>query len=244
MHAEPLPKLHRRSLAATVFDELSRRILAQRLDPGTPLPTERALAEALGVNRGAVREAISRLVQEGLVDVRQGDGSRVADYPRRGGLALLGRMLLRADGRVDVEVARSVVEMRAALAPDAARWCALRRDDRVLARLDATLAAIRVAETVDERQRLSIELWDAVVTGSGNIAYRFAYNTLRETYEQMRRSLAAALAEEVGAIDDLAAMVEAIRARNPDEARARAHAVIDRGTVGLARILEALGGIR
>ncbi|UUY06381.1 winged helix-turn-helix domain-containing protein [Svornostia abyssi] len=40
--------------------------------PGDPLPSERVLAEQFGINRHAVREAIKRLQQAGLVVVSQG----------------------------------------------------------------------------------------------------------------------------------------------------------------------------
>lgn len=240
MGTPTLRKVRRTSLVASVFEQLAARILDERLGPGTPLPTERQLAETLGVNRGAVREAMSRLAQAGLVEIRQGDGTKVADYTRRGGLGLLGRMLFRADGQVNLHAARSVVEMRSAIAPDAARWCALRRSDEVLARLESAMASIVDAPDRDERQRLAIELWDAVVEGSDNIAYRLAYNTLRDTYEQLRQSLVVALAGELDAIDEMQAMVDAIREQDPEKASIAARSLIERGTSGLAQILAAL----
>src|SRR3954462_5974607 len=50
------------------------------MQPGESLPSERRLAEVLGVSRPAVREAIKRLTQAGLVEVRQGDATTVRDF--------------------------------------------------------------------------------------------------------------------------------------------------------------------
>ncbi|HEY0700621.1 MAG TPA: GntR family transcriptional regulator [Micromonospora sp.] len=47
--------------------------------PGSRLPTERAMAEQLGVSRATVREALNRLERDGLVNRRQGDGTYVAE---------------------------------------------------------------------------------------------------------------------------------------------------------------------
>ena len=61
----PLPPGERRSDA--VHDRLRRAILRGELAPGDPVPSERVLAESLGVNRQAVREALNRLQQARLL---------------------------------------------------------------------------------------------------------------------------------------------------------------------------------
>ncbi|MDA3039844.1 MAG: GntR family transcriptional regulator, partial [Actinomycetota bacterium] len=61
-----------RSRASYAYDELKRRLLVGEF-PLTRRLGEVALAEALGVSRIPVREALSRLHAEGLV-VPMGDG--------------------------------------------------------------------------------------------------------------------------------------------------------------------------
>lgn len=51
------------------------------LGPGDPLPSERELAENLGVSRMTLRRAIGALVEEGRVTSRQGHGTFVASSP-------------------------------------------------------------------------------------------------------------------------------------------------------------------
>ena len=59
-----------------VYDQLRVGILEGELEPGTEL-AEVALSEQLGVSRGPIREAISRLAAEGLVSVRPRRGAVV-----------------------------------------------------------------------------------------------------------------------------------------------------------------------
>lgn len=62
-----------------IEDELGERIEAGDLTPGSRLPTERQLAETLGVSRMTARAALSRLEQRGLIVRRQGSGTFVAE---------------------------------------------------------------------------------------------------------------------------------------------------------------------
>ena len=59
-----------------VYDQLRVGILEGELEPGTEL-AEVALSEQLGVSRGPIRAAISRLAAEGLVSVRPRRGAVV-----------------------------------------------------------------------------------------------------------------------------------------------------------------------
>lgn len=64
-------------IAEQIANRLLTAILDGKLDPGERLPPERDLAESLGVSRGTVKRAYSRLVQTQAIDMRQGSGSYV-----------------------------------------------------------------------------------------------------------------------------------------------------------------------
>ncbi len=73
-----------------VFEQLRDLIFKGRFKPGEQLTTEREMAEALGVSRPTVREAIHKLMALGLVENRQGQGTFVkqaADSSRSNPLA-------------------------------------------------------------------------------------------------------------------------------------------------------------
>lgn len=69
----------RRRLVDEVIDHLRTEISSGRLTAGARLPAEARLTEQLGVSRTTLREAIVVLSHDGLVDVRQGDGTYVTD---------------------------------------------------------------------------------------------------------------------------------------------------------------------
>jgi len=235
-----LSKIDRRTLSDAVFDQLSREIVDGRMEPGALLPSERELVQVLGVNRGAVREALKRLAQSGLIQIQQGGGTRVLDYRQTAGLDLLGALMVRADGEVDVRVARSVMEMRSALAPDIARLAATRRDDAALEQLEALANSMEATEDLAELQLLALEFWDALVEASDNVAYRLAFNTLRETYELIRGALVIVMADEVSDRAGHREVLHAVAAGDADAARQCAAALVQRGAARVFDLLEAL----
>lgn len=72
-----LSPAQRKSLSEEVLDRLREAIVRGRFRPGDRL-SESMLAEAFGVSRGPVREALSQLQQEGLVSVERHRGARVS----------------------------------------------------------------------------------------------------------------------------------------------------------------------
>ncbi len=108
-----------------VHARLRADVLEGRLAPGEAVPSERALAEELGVNRHAVREALKRLEQAGLVRITQGGATRVQDWRVSAGLEVLLDLVASPDGPPP-ELARAVLEMRESIGVDAARRCAAR----------------------------------------------------------------------------------------------------------------------
>jgi DNA-binding FadR family transcriptional regulator len=67
--------------SVSVAEWLMAAIREGKYEVGDKLPSERALAEELGVSRTAVREALSSLQVAGLVEPRVGDGTYVVGTP-------------------------------------------------------------------------------------------------------------------------------------------------------------------
>lgn len=164
-----------------VHESLRRDILEGKLEAGSKIPSERVLAEQFSVNRHAVREALKRLQQAGLVRITHGGATRVLDWRDTGGLQVL-LDLLGDSFDPPPEISRSVIEMRASIGVDAARHCAGRASADSRQRI-GELAESAAAEVGTDDEKLDLafgELWQAIVAGSGNIAYRLALNSLME----------------------------------------------------------------
>lgn len=168
----------------SVHTKLRSEILDGRLTPGDPLPSERALAEEHSINRHAVREALKRLQQAGLVRISQGGATRVLDWRDSGGLEVL-LDLMNAPGEPPAQLMRSMLEMRESIGVDAARKFAARASDRERARARelAELTADSIEARSDEVLTAFVGLWQTIVDGSGNLAYRLALNTLNEALD-------------------------------------------------------------
>ncbi|WP_322489286.1 FadR/GntR family transcriptional regulator [Chloroflexus sp.] len=69
--------LARQRLVEQVIEYLRQQLKTQTYPVGSRLPPEPQLMAQLGVGRSTVREAIRALVHEGLLEVRQGDGTYV-----------------------------------------------------------------------------------------------------------------------------------------------------------------------
>lgn len=65
---------------APLYHQLKEQIRAEaeRLEPGTLIPSEKELMAASGVGRATVRKAIADLVQEGVLSTQQGRGTFTA----------------------------------------------------------------------------------------------------------------------------------------------------------------------
>ena len=159
-----------------------------------------------------VTEALQRLAQEGLVAIQHGGATKVTDFRRSGQLHLLPRLLVNDAGGIDKTVVRSVVEMRAALAPDIARLAAGRALPEHIERAESAMQTMDdPATTPPERSVVNLDMWDALVDASDNIAYRFAYNSLRSCFEPVAGLLADTLAVELNDVDGRRALLTAIR---------------------------------
>lgn len=65
-----------------IENQLEEAILTGELEPHTKIPSERQMAEHLGVSRGTVKKAYDNLIKAGLLDVRRGAGCFVMPVDR------------------------------------------------------------------------------------------------------------------------------------------------------------------
>lgn len=238
-----LQPVNRRSVPEDVFEQIVAEVLTGEVQPGESLPSERRLAEVLGVSRPAVREAIKRLTAAGLVEVRQGDATTVRDFRKHAGLDLLPQLLFRA-GELDLSVVRSILETRLHNGPKVAELAANRRQPELADLLEASVRALAAETDPVEQQRLALGFWDHVVDGADSIAFRLMYNTLRATYEPALPALATMMIDEVGRPDAYRRLADAIAAGDPAAARQAAQDLLEPATVALLTALDALGQSR
>ncbi len=217
-----LKPIGRQSLSDAVFDQLKEAILSGAMPAGKTMPAERELCETLGVSRPALREALARLAYAGLLVVKHGGKTRVADWRRRAGLDLLPYLVQQ---HADADVVRGALELRAALDAAVARKCAERSPDRG----DALTAIVREMEGEDDLvilRRHNVRFWAELIEGSQNIAYQLAYNSLTSVVDHREESMAMVLAVELTNRRGFSTIAAAVSAGDGDAAASAAAAHI------------------
>jgi GntR family transcriptional repressor for pyruvate dehydrogenase complex len=131
-----LQKATTKALSDTVAGSLLEKIDAGVFTRGGKLPTETRLAEEFGVSRTVVREAISRLKNEGVVEPRQGSGVYVT---AQAGIKPL-RINYEELGMIDSVL--HIVELRRAIEAEVAAKAAKCRTESDMQAIDAALAQI------------------------------------------------------------------------------------------------------
>ena len=225
----PLVPVQKTSVSDAVFEQLRAEIVQGHIAPDADLPSERELSQQLQVNRHAVREAVRRLEEAGLVTSLHGSGNRVNDFRRSAGLDLLPVLLVKAGGDVDTSVVRAVVELRHALAPSVARACAERGGPARAPVLQDLANQMRDCDDLAQLQQWAIGFWDEVVEGSDNLAYRLAYNSLRKVYEPAQDVLGEVLAPELRANWLYQTLADAMARGHGEDAALAAQALVRKG---------------
>ncbi|QBJ97025.1 FadR family transcriptional regulator [Rhodococcus sp. ABRD24] len=150
---------------------LAQRIRTGEWAVGDRLPSETELAAELGVGRSSVREAVRLLARGGLLDVRHGVGTFVAESA---GEPLLEQLLRRS--RV-----LEVLEVRRALEMEAARLAAERAGPEELAAVRRQLAERHALHALDPNAFVTADLdfHHAVVALAGNSVLTALFDSVR-----------------------------------------------------------------
>jgi GntR family transcriptional regulator, transcriptional repressor for pyruvate dehydrogenase complex len=235
----PLKPVPRRSVTEDVFDQIAAEVLSGDVAVGEALPSERRLAEVLGVSRPSVREALKRLGHAGLVDVRQGDATTVRDFRRSAGMDLLPQLLM-SRGTVDIPTARSVMEIRLHVGPFVARLAAERGGAELSPALSGALDDLAAQPDPVARQYAALAFWDVVVDGADSIALRLMYNSLRASYEPVIDAMSVVMDAEVSNHNAYRALARAITAGRSAAAAKAAADLLRPATEALLDAMHAL----
>jgi GntR family transcriptional regulator, transcriptional repressor for pyruvate dehydrogenase complex len=214
----------RTSLTDAVADQLADAIVERELGPGARLPGERDLALQFRVSRIVVREALVRLAQRGLVEIRPGVGTFVARLAETSVTEPL-RLYLR---RHRVGQA-SLFEVRGALEPAIAAAASRAATDAQLAGMAANLE--RTFALVDATDRdegaveafawADLEFHQLLAASSGNPLFELLLAPLIDRLLDVRRRGARLPGTARRAAEGHRAVFEAVAGRDAALASAR-----------------------
>jgi GntR family transcriptional repressor for pyruvate dehydrogenase complex len=221
-----------RKLYQQVATAIGERIASGRYPRGQRLPSERDLAEEFGVSRPTIREAMLALEIRGMVEARHGSGIYVTDNPP----------VQTAAPELDIG-AFELTEARALFEPEAAALAAATITDEELARLEAILADMVEENAADARgEQADRRFHVAIAEATRNAAIVSVIETLWDA--RYRSPLCRHMLDKARAvgvqprIDEHRNVLDALRTRDPQQARRAMREHLERVIEGLLAATE------
>jgi len=212
-----------KSLDSAVLDSLAVYVDQQAIVPGSKLPSERVLSEALCVGRSTVREALKRWDALGIIELRQGSGAylRVAVSP-----SLLHVPLVLARPS-KVKNLLQILQVRRALEGESAALCASSASAEVIAAIGKCLLKLEAAYASGDGSDEDWQFHQSIYHASGNPFFPQIIQSMHDLLHQLWEN-ALHLPDFAAASHPFhRAMYEAIARRDPEQARAQAWKLID-----------------
>jgi GntR family hexuronate regulon transcriptional repressor len=210
------PKLYQR-----VANSIVEEIRSGKYPPGDRLPPERELAEEFGVSRPTVREAMIALEIRGIVEARRGSGIYVIDTP-----ASDANEEALDIGPFEVTEARRLFE------GEAAALAAAIITDEELAKLESLLERLAANSTTEIGERADRDFHIAIAEATRNSAISSVIENLWDMrYNSPMCMTMFDRAREAGVqprVDEHTEILKALKARDPQAARAAMRNHLDR----------------
>lgn len=214
-------KVERVTRTQSVVDGLLDEIIAGRVVAGEPLPAEADLADLLGVSRLTVREGVRLLQAQGVIVPVPGSRHRVAPVDEWTGLEVVVRY--GRSGGARRRSALDLLDMRVMFETGAAELAAPRCSDEHIAELEALLTRMRDAHAngdVPGFVDADLAFHDVIFAAAGNRILLASVRPLTALLQDSRSETSAVFDIREHALAEHAAVLEAMRMRSGEAARA------------------------
>jgi len=201
-------------------DQIAARVISligeRHLKPGDRLPPERELAQAMGVSRSSLREALRALSLLGVTEMRHGDGTYLTALDPDALMRPFGLVLALSDGQM-----QELFEARRVIEPGLAALAAARADDETVEAL--RLCVGESAATVDDEEafmRADLELHSLIARAASNSILWHVIGSISGMGIASRRRTNPLPGLREQSAEDHREIVAAIEARDPGAAAA------------------------
>lgn len=227
-----------RRLPDEVAVSITAAIEGGQLAPGDRLPTEAELAKRFGVARTVVREAISLLRYDGIVDSRRGVGAFVTDASQRSAFRISPACFEKRKQIVQLLQLRTGVQAGASALAATARSAAQMAQIDALYQQMAEADARGPAEALEERVDTELLLYRHITEASNNPYYAEVVAMIETNIQNNLRSafLKNAAASEFGPaiMEEHRAVLDALHAGDAEAARTATRTRFERAADRLA----------
>ena len=179
----------------------------EKLKPGDKLPPERQLAETLGVSRPALRQALSILEAQNIIDCRQGDGNYVLPLSQN----LFNPVVMgfyMNQGKWE-----NILEFRYILEVNIIRLVTLKISEEQILELDQIVGRMENFQTLEIRKELNNTFHFSLIKMSGNSLVAAIYDSILSLIGDQ-----ISMTQGECFYDSHKKIVDAIKTGNPDDA--------------------------
>jgi GntR family negative regulator for fad regulon and positive regulator of fabA len=179
--------------AELTYHRLVQSILDGSLPANNLLPNEHELADALGVTRSTLREALQRLSANGLVEIQHGKPTRVRDIWLEGNMNTLSTIIQTQHASLTARWVPQMLAVRADIAPQYSFLAVKNNPEKVIDLIDEIsvsledLAPVFAAADWNLHHRLTVLSKNPIYTLILN-GFRDYYHLLAEKYFSLEDS--------------------------------------------------------
>lgn len=160
------------SLPKQISNEIENAIKNGTFKIGDKIPSEPTLVKTFGVSRNTIREAVQSLIQAGVLESRQGNGTYVMS---------LGRFEANILNRLNNSNIREVNEVRFSLETEIVKFAAQRRTEDDLIKLRETLENRHSIEgSIKENSKADVDFHMAIAEASHNTIFIDIYRSISQ----------------------------------------------------------------
>ena len=171
-----ISKIQRASVSDEVYNQIINNIANKEWKPCSKIPSEVELAEMLGVSRISVRNAIQRLVGQGILESKHGEGTFVSDLSLEGFFNSMIPLL-----SVQKDQICELYEFRRVLETGNIRLLADTVTDDVIADLENNYKEMQNHFfEIKSFVNIDIEFHSIIARATGNAIIANIYNSIRE----------------------------------------------------------------
>lgn len=203
-----------------IVEQLKDMISKGELKPGDKLPSERDMAESLGVSRASVREALTALEAMGILNMRPGEGTFVRQTSNCDTFEPLALVLA-----VEQNPGGQMMEVRRVVETELAALAAIRATSEDIQKIYESLQIMRTASTVEEAVKADLGFHFSIAEATHNTILLRIMNTVADlmhnSFRSARESLYAESGKGQAIINEHEAIFTSIKERKAEEARCK-----------------------
>lgn len=212
------PLTRQPSLSTRVSDELLEAIASGRFRPGERLPSEREMSDRFGVSRTVIREAIRSLSAKGVLEMSEGRGTQIATVSSTRVTEAL-ELYLRGAQSQELLRPEHIAEVRETLETRLVELACERATEEDLEAITAEHERMATSRDPQAAAAHDAEFHRLLARSTHNALFLTLIESINATMKAIRSTSLSLEGRLPVALKEHAAILDAVRARDPEAAR-------------------------